>query len=282
MACRHPGARIGRSLTQQGIKTGRMHRFLSLFLPVLAVAVVAAVIVAGINDYRGPSSEDPPAAPGPAVSVIDGDTIQVGRSVIELFGIDAPELGQRCVHDGQWFHCGVNAAVELRALIQKEHSKVECKAAPGAAPGSSQVCLAGPVDLARFLLKSGYVVTVEETTEGYQEAEGSARQSGLGLWHSDFVAPAAWRSGQRLPGELDAGPEDCPVKAVISASGERFYYVPTDDSYQGLSEDALRGGQSFCSDEEARQAGWHREGEAAAGAAIDRPLSPYGIATVVE
>jgi len=259
-----------------------MHRFLGLFLPVLAVAVLVTLILAGIHDYGEPASEDPPAVSEPAVSVIDGDTIQLGRSVIDLFGIDAPELGQRCFHDGQWFHCGVNAAVELRALIQKEHAKVECKAAPGVALGGTQVCLAGPVDVARFLLKNGYVVTTQEATEGYQEAEGSARRSALGLWHSDFLSPAAWRSGQRLPGESNAGPEDCPVKAVISSSGERFYYVPTDDSYQLLPADGVEGGRSFCSDEEARQAGWHREGEAADGAAIDSPLRPYGIATVVE
>lgn len=121
------------------------------------------------------------------VSVVDGDTIQVGGTIIQLFGIDAPELGQRCRHDGVWFGCGLDAAFELSKLIGIERTALRCAAAKGEGRDDVRICMAGHVDLAHVLLGSGYVVATPDAGPDYRDAESSARDAKLGLWHSEFV-----------------------------------------------------------------------------------------------
>ena len=72
-------------------------------------AVIAFFFVANLAG-TGTAAE---IAPG-KVSVVDGDTLQIGDKVYNLYGIDAPELGQLCFQDGRWNRCGVTAAFELK------------------------------------------------------------------------------------------------------------------------------------------------------------------------
>lgn len=233
-----------------------------------SISIVLALIVIGALGHAQAWSADRLTAPASEVSVIDGDTIQIRGSIVQLYGIDAPELGQRCYYDGVWARCGLNAAFELRKLIQSEHAPVHCRPVPRAEGNAAQVCLVGQVDVAHNLLESGYAVISGDTSEGYREAEASARRAGLGLWHSEFIPPAEWRAGVRLPDEPGPEKDPCPVKAVSSATGNRFYYVPTDDAYHTVEVDGSTGGRLFCSDEQARQAGWRREGEAPTGTTV--------------
>ena len=64
---------------------------------------------------------------------------------------------------------------------------------------------------------------------------------------------------------------DCNVKGTLGAGGDRLYYVPTDPEYQQISVDPARGERLFCSDEEARLAGWTRP----PGARSRRPGQRY-------
>ena len=51
------------------------------------------------------------------VWVIDGDTLQIEQSIVHLAGIDAPELGQRCLLEEKEWRCGLEAALALRKLV---------------------------------------------------------------------------------------------------------------------------------------------------------------------
>ena len=42
-------------------------------------------------------------AKGRDVLVIDGDTIMINGVVADIAGIDAPELGQQCLHNGSFW-----------------------------------------------------------------------------------------------------------------------------------------------------------------------------------
>ena len=95
--------------------------------------------------------------PAQHVSVIDGDTLQVDGRIVQLFGIDAPELGQSCFHDGSWYQCGLTAAFELQKLIKLENATVTCAPPPQSARASTEVCQVGDMDAARVLLEGGYV-----------------------------------------------------------------------------------------------------------------------------
>jgi hypothetical protein len=50
-------------------------------------------------------------------SVIDGDTIDIRGTRIRLFGIDAPEVAQRCTDHGKLYPCGLDASHALAKQI---------------------------------------------------------------------------------------------------------------------------------------------------------------------
>lgn len=208
---------------------------------------------------------------GQEVSVIDGDTIQLGDRIVQLFGVDAPELGQLCLHDGVASHCGMVAAFELGKLLSLQTEPLRCKPLDAVDSGGAFVCMAGRRDVAQVLLRSGFVLAAPDANPDYVEAQDSAKEAKYGLWHSRFVAPQAWRAGERLPEEAAAA-RLCPVKGIAGVGGTGLYFVPTDETYDSLRLDPARGDRRFCSDEEARQAGWRRPGEAAAA----MPAMPAG------
>lgn len=201
--------------------------------------------------------------------VIDGDTIQVGSMVVQLTGIDAPELGQLCADGTRLWRCGLDAAAQQRARLTLRSGALSCTP-QGRSQGTRQgqkrdpvaaTCQVGAEDLAQVLLTQGYAVATPDSPPAYKEAERSARRAPLGIWRGDFVHPQAWRAGERLPGEA-AAQEDCPVKGVVTAGGERLYLVPADQqAHREVMPDPGRGERLFCSDEDARAAGWRRPGE---------------------
>lgn len=228
--------------------------------PGLSVLLTLALILLWAASDFAFTDESRAGGGNPAVMAIDGDTIQLGDRVIQLYGIDAPELGQHCKHDNVWLPCGLTAAHELNKQLQLSRQEVECQPAPAADPSGS-VCFAGDVDVAQAMLTGGYVIATPTANPDYHELEEKAREARLGLWHSQFIDPAAWRQGERLPNEPGPADEACPVKAVVLADGRRVYFVPTDETYDSITVDPAKGDRRYCSDEAARKDGWRRVGE---------------------
>lgn len=52
--------------------------------------------------------------------------------------------------------------------------------------------------------------------------------------------------------------ETCNIKGNVSTQGERIYHVPGQDYYDETRISAAHGERWFCSEEEARAAGWRR------------------------
>lgn len=226
----------------QGIVVGLMRLLFALTIAVAAMA--------GIGNA------------GSAVAVIDGDTIVVGGRSVQLYGIDAPELGQRCRKDGLWETCGLRAAFELAKLLSVEHRPVRCQPFGDGGKSAGEMCHVGSIDAAAFLLESGYVMTTADADDHYRALAAAARRVPLGIWQSEFTLPADWRAGHRLAGEAVEQP--CPVKAVVAATGARVYYVPTDADYAAVEVDPSGGDRRYCSDEAARADGWLWAGVAGA------------------
>jgi endonuclease YncB( thermonuclease family) len=228
-----------------------MRFVLPLSLLALSVALLVAVVAAPISAERsGGYHAD--------IRALDGDTLEVDGTIIELYGIDAPELGQLCVAGEHAEPCGLQSAFALQKLVDLAIEPVNCSPSDGEEEDAGQVCRVGTDDLAHTLLLGGYATALEAASPGYKDAEDSAKQAGLGIWRMDFVSPAEWRAGRRLATEKTAGADACKIKGVITASGARVYYVPTDQGYDSIEADPAFDGSLMCSEELARLDGWRR------------------------
>lgn len=123
------------------------------------------------------------------VRVVDGDSLAMGNRRLRLKGIDAPELKQRCVRDGNDYGCGLDAAAFLKELIGTD--PVECKGEGVDRYGRDLVrCRAGGVDLNAAMVRSGHAVAFGD----YGWAEAEARSASAGLWAGEFELPGDWRA----------------------------------------------------------------------------------------
>ena len=131
--------------------------------------------------------------------VLDGGTLLIMTVSIKLDGIDALELGQKCIGTGdiEW-DCGLHAK---RALAEKMgDGPVSCRQFQIDAYGRpSATCAASNgEDLAAAIVRSGYALALGQR---YLEEEKAARLAGKGMWSGSFQTPWEWRALQPDPPE---------------------------------------------------------------------------------
>lgn len=192
-------------------------------------------------------------------SVTDGDTIEIGETKIRLHGIDAPESAQICQDgDGKDYRCGQVAALALADRI-------------GAAPVSCEpretdrygrivaVCRKGSEDLNAWMAAQGHAIAFRRYSEDYVQAETTAKALKRGIWAGTFQEPSDWRKARRAAGE-DTAPAPTTaclqIKGNISAKGDRIYHLPGTSSYAKTRIKESAGERMFCSEDEAKAAGW--------------------------
>ena len=214
--------------------------------------VVPALVLAAMVAF-GPSPGATEEMAG-QVWIIDGDTLQIEQKIVHLAGIDAPELGQRCLLEEKEWRCGLEAALALRKLVA--FGGVVCSSEHEGTLVSGR-CTAAGKDLAEVLVSQGYAMALPDAFPAYQAAETAAQDAKLGLWRGDFVRPADWRRGARLPGET-TDTVFCVVKGTVTEKDQKLFLIPSDDDYHSREIDPARGERMFCSDDEAILAGWTR------------------------
>lgn len=193
------------------------------------------------------------------IRVFDGNTIQIGNIVYNLVGIDVPELGQVCDANGNIQRCGLSAAYQLRKMLDFGKTSLKCQRLDAKESGSAALasCAIGEEDVSLAMLQGGHAVVKPDAPPNYVAAQAQAKEAGLGIWGSKFVLPAEWRQGTRLAVEDKEGHEACVIKAVV-AEGRRLYFGPLDDGYDKIDIASSPEGRTFCSEDEARLAGWRR------------------------
>ena len=206
--------------------------------------------------------------------VIDGDTIEVGAVRIRLFGVDAPESAQSCLEGNRRWPCGEQATRALSRQI--EGRSVACEERDRDRYGRVvAVCRYGGQDVNTRLVRDGWAIAYRRYSTAYVDEEASAKAAKRGVWRGEFVPPWDWRRGDRLKSASrdrvkatreaprvsarDRG--GCSIKGNISHnSGKRIYHMPGDRDYERTRISTSRGERYFCSEAEARAAGWRRAG----------------------
>lgn len=221
----------------------------------IAIAATSAVVLGLI--WLSPHAASLAARNTLKVQVFDGDTIQVGNDVYNLVGIDAPELGQVCDANGNVQQCGLTAAYQLRKMLDLGKPSLQCQRLAETGPTMVASCAIGERDVSLDMIQSGYAVAQPDAPPNYMAAQATAKEAGIGIWGSRFVMPEEWRQGRRLAVEDEPGHESCVIKGVVK-EGRRLYFGPLDDVYDKIDVAASPEGRTFCSEDEARLAGWRR------------------------
>lgn len=199
----------------------------------------------------------------------DGDFFQLGSQRVRLFGIDAPEWGQTCERSGQSWPCGQEAAEALSKMIVGKD--VRC-----VPTGTDQFdrllarCTVGGLDVNRALVASGYAVAFRRYSSEYVSAEETAKANRRGIWAGTFEMPSDVRHAAATPEaprrerqarrgatrQVRSSPGHsggCNIKGNHSRRGPWIYHLPGMPYYA-----QTRAEQMFCSEAEARAAGYRR------------------------
>lgn len=207
-------------------------------------------VAAGVGLAAGAVAAD---VSGP-VRVIDADTLDVGGARVRLHGIDAPELSQNCgaPAGGDW-PCGRWAA-EI-AAAQYDGRLAVCHPLDRDRYGRIVArCAVDGADIAAVLVRQGAAFAYRRYAEDYVGDERAARADRLGVWAGGAQAPERVRAQPAVPA---AAPGGCAIKGNISSNG-RIYHLPGQAFYDRTVIRESGGERWFCTEAEARAAGWRR------------------------
>ncbi len=188
-----------------------------------------------------------------AISVVDGDTIDVGDVRVRLLGIDAPEQHQHCGARGTpTWACGAWVTHSVRQWLdaQSAHCVRHGHDRYGRVIAR---CSLGGQDIGAALVATGLAFAAARYSDAYVVLEAAARAEAHGLHATRTPPPATVRRGF----VRKAGPNGCRIKGNLSRNG-RIYHLPGQRFYDATRIDPARGERWFCSEQAARAAGWRR------------------------
>ncbi len=207
--------------------------------------------------------------------IVDGDTIAIDAVKIRLEGIDAPESDQLCL-DGRaarWT-CGIAARDQLAKHIGSR--VVDCTPSGLDRFGRTlAVCRLNGENLNAWMVREGWALAFVRYSKTYVADESTAREAHRGLWSGAFIAPWDWRYRNRetvvlgaiaVPitaqaqllapvSSVEAPSPDCIIKGNVNRTGERIYHLPGSVNYATINMAAPEK-RWFCSEDEAKRAGW--------------------------
>jgi endonuclease YncB( thermonuclease family) len=205
-------------------------------------------------------------------SVIDGDTIEIRGQRIRFNGIDAPETDQLCFREGgERYHCGRQSANFLDSYLaasrpttcnfvewdQYDRYVGDCYRADGESVAVALVTAGHALDWPRY------------SSGAYADYQANASAKKSGVWQGAFEKPWDYRARKRSEQQEQRGEDrtvrtgngegNCNIKGNISVStGARIYHLPGQEFYDKTQINTGRGERWFCSETEARAAGWRR------------------------
>ncbi|PZX10464.1 endonuclease YncB(thermonuclease family) [Celeribacter halophilus] len=191
-----------------------------------------------------------------ALRIVDGDTLAIGEVKIRLHGIDAPEMSQSCSDmRGKSWACGAWSKAVLERLAAGD---IACDPKDRDRYGRVvAVCHGASGDLNAEMVRVGAAYAYETYALDYVLQEEEARAGGRGLWRAGSQSPSEFRTDHRTTLAPETPPSDCAIKGNISSSG-KIYHLPGGLWYTRTRINVGSGERWFCSEDEARAAGWRK------------------------
>jgi len=208
--------------------------------------------------------------------VIDGDSLELDGVRIRLHAIDAPEGKQSCSRNTVPWLCGAESASKLRTLVAGR--AITCTKTDTDSYGRTvAICTNGESDIGAEMVSAGLALAYRRYGDDYVDEEDAARVAKRGLWAGEFTPPWDYRhdsaersnAAPREPRDSAQQPSPPPapqcrdpqIKGNISQrDGRRLYHVPGMPNYDETKIDPQHGERWFCTEPEARAAGWARAG----------------------
>lgn len=189
-------------------------------------------------------------------AALTGDTLRVDGTLIRLTGIEAPASAQPCYRaNGKRWNCASAARSGLNGIVRGH--KVTCTSSGQDESGRTlaSCVVEGAKDIASELARNGYVFATDNSFFSTLSGEESAaREAKRGIWQGEVLRPQAWRDQTWQAAKREA-PDGCPIKGVIRASA-KIYALPWSDVYAKARVRPTRGEHWFCSEDEAKAAGF--------------------------
>jgi endonuclease YncB( thermonuclease family) len=225
---------------------------------------------ASLQDAISSWTEPLPEPMAGRASVIDGDTVEIASQRIRFNGIDAPESRQYCDDPkGFEYPCGRRAAQALDEFLaasrplrcsfvaRDRYGRLvgDCKRADGR-------------NVQAWLVEQGLALDWPRYSNGaFATQQAAAEAAHRGVWQGRFDRPWDWRAANATKFDITDEPSSglgllgsaCNIKGNISIStGERIYHVPGQEHYDETVISIGKGERWFCSEDEARAAGWRK------------------------
>lgn len=128
-----------------------------------------------------------------AQTVTDGDTLRFGKERVRLWGIDAPEIHQRC--PDRWL-AGIEASRKMRELV-KGHDVTCDNRGYDRYHRMIGLCRADGVDIQAAMVRAGMAWAFVKYSRDYVGEEAAAKTEGLGVFAHGCEPAWEWRKIHR-------------------------------------------------------------------------------------
>ena len=228
-----------------------------MFRRVAALAAAALVLTIPTAAPAEAAAKPPKGSHKAAVvSVTDGDTIRIryqGRSTpVRLIGLNAPEVTPRQCY-------GTQATTRMKQLTKGGYVWIKTDGTQGNRDKYNRLLrhlyTPGGRSLAVIQIQEGYAreYTYKRAYRGqatHRRAQSAAKAKKRGLWRS-CSTPAVKPKPKPKP------TSSCRIKGNIS-SGGKIYHLPGQRHYSVTKIDTSKGERWFCTEAQARNAGWRK------------------------
>ena len=191
---------------------------------------------------------------GKVIGIADGDTFTLltptnQQVKIRLAEIDAPESGQPYGNRSKQALSSLISGKDITVVVQTKDRY-------GRTVGRPYV---DDLDICAEMVRMGAAWAYRQylRDEGLLTLESDAKAHKRGLWglsEAQNTPPWEWRRS----GGNERAPEGCLIKGNINSKGDRIYQMPGSSSYGPTRIDTGKGERWFCSEDEAKAAGWRR------------------------